>query len=213
MCGEKSRARKIKPKYTGIQRSLPIHHVKSQEDYKTPCNWKGWPGAVCDNRTSCTTTSSSFRTALARGQVQCILQLSGKAYGALFSYSGHLFPPILPRKTKSTHSMPLAPRLLILSSEDPQLHDFRKHQTLSMCSKTGKDVGDTNSHHCLYIWTGIEIINKILRLGKEKEKTKGIHNIVCLGLLFRAVPKAYGGSQARGWIRATAASLCHSHSN
>ena len=32
-------------------------------------------------------------------------------------------------------------------------------------------------------------------------------------LLFRAEPVAYGGSQARGLIGATAASLCHSHSN
>ena len=32
-------------------------------------------------------------------------------------------------------------------------------------------------------------------------------------LLFRATPTPYGSSQARGWIRATAASLDHSHSN
>ena len=32
-------------------------------------------------------------------------------------------------------------------------------------------------------------------------------------LLFRAKPLAYEGSQARGWIRAVAAGLCHSHSN
>ena len=31
--------------------------------------------------------------------------------------------------------------------------------------------------------------------------------------LFRATPTAYGGSQARGPIRATAAGLCQSHSN
>ena len=31
--------------------------------------------------------------------------------------------------------------------------------------------------------------------------------------LFRAVPIAYGGSQARGWIGAVTAGLCHSHSN
>ena len=31
--------------------------------------------------------------------------------------------------------------------------------------------------------------------------------------LFRAVPGAYGGSQARGLIGAVAASLCHCHSN
>ena len=30
---------------------------------------------------------------------------------------------------------------------------------------------------------------------------------------FRATPTAYGGSQARGWIRVVAASLHHSHSN
>ena len=32
-------------------------------------------------------------------------------------------------------------------------------------------------------------------------------------LLFRAAPAAYGGSQARGLIRATAAALPHNHSN
>ena len=31
--------------------------------------------------------------------------------------------------------------------------------------------------------------------------------------LFRAAPTVYGSSQARGGIRATATSLCHSHSN
>ena len=32
-------------------------------------------------------------------------------------------------------------------------------------------------------------------------------------LLFRAMPSAYGGSQARGRVRAAAASQHHSHSN
>ena len=32
-------------------------------------------------------------------------------------------------------------------------------------------------------------------------------------LLLRAIPTAYGGSQARGLISATAANLRHSHSN
>ena len=31
--------------------------------------------------------------------------------------------------------------------------------------------------------------------------------------LFRAAPVVYGGSQARGQIRAKAAGLCHSHSS
>ena len=36
--------------------------------------------------------------------------------------------------------------------------------------------------------------------------------LVCLNF-FRAAPAAYGGSQARGWIRATAAGHSHSHSH
>ena len=42
-----------------------------------------------------------------------------------------------------------------------------------------------------------------------------IYNIlfIYLFLLFRAAPAAYGGSQARDLIRATAAGLCYSHSN
>ena len=40
---------------------------------------------------------------------------------------------------------------------------------------------------------------------------KNIILFICL--LFRAVPKAYGSSQARSWAEATTASLCHSHSN
>ena len=34
----------------------------------------------------------------------------------------------------------------------------------------------------------------------------------CLFCFFRAVPSAYGSSQARGWIRAAATGLHHSHS-
>ena len=37
--------------------------------------------------------------------------------------------------------------------------------------------------------------------------------LFCLFAFPRAAPKAYGGSQARGGIRAVAADLCHSHSN
>ena len=37
--------------------------------------------------------------------------------------------------------------------------------------------------------------------------------LIYLFCLFRAAPKAYRGSQARGLIRAEATSLCHSHSN
>ena len=38
-------------------------------------------------------------------------------------------------------------------------------------------------------------------------------NFVCLFLLFRVAPEAYGSSQARGWIRASIAGLQHRHSN
>ena len=36
---------------------------------------------------------------------------------------------------------------------------------------------------------------------------------IFLFLFFRAIPVAYGSSQARGWITAVAAGLHHSHSN
>ena len=38
-------------------------------------------------------------------------------------------------------------------------------------------------------------------------------NFVLFFCFFRAAPMAYGSSQARGWIRTTATSLYHSHSN
>ena len=37
--------------------------------------------------------------------------------------------------------------------------------------------------------------------------------LLLLFCFFRAAPVAYGSSQARGWIKPTAASLHHSHSN
>ena len=40
-----------------------------------------------------------------------------------------------------------------------------------------------------------------------------IFYFVLFFVFFRAAPAAYGSSQARGIIRATAAGLCHSHSN
>ena len=43
--------------------------------------------------------------------------------------------------------------------------------------------------------------------GKNKQKS------VLYFCPFRATPMAYGGSQARGWIRTVAAGLGHSHSN
>ena len=44
------------------------------------------------------------------------------------------------------------------------------------------------------------------------QETPTLHGFFCLFvLLFRAAPPAYGSSQARGQIRATAAGLHHSH--
>ena len=40
-----------------------------------------------------------------------------------------------------------------------------------------------------------------------------IHHYIFFCLVFRATPMAYGSSQARGRIRATAAGLRHSHSH
>ena len=43
--------------------------------------------------------------------------------------------------------------------------------------------------------------------------SKNASSMLCFCLLFRATPVAYGGSQVRGQIRATATGLHHSHSN
>ena len=40
-----------------------------------------------------------------------------------------------------------------------------------------------------------------------------IYLFIFVFCLFRAIPVAYGGSQARGWIRTVATGLHHSHSN
>ena len=54
------------------------------------------------------------------------------------------------------------------------------------------------------------------RLCRQKFKSQGCHLQLCdcifLFVLFRAVPMAYGSSQARVQIRAAGASLHHSHS-
>ena len=42
---------------------------------------------------------------------------------------------------------------------------------------------------------------------------KYIHMYFSFFFLLRVTPVAYGGSQARGQIRAAAAGLCHSHSD
>ena len=52
---------------------------------------------------------------------------------------------------------------------------------------------------------------------KENENHQLFHHsekvILTFFFFFRAAPAAYGGSQAKGRVGATAAGLCHSHSN
>ena len=59
-----------------------------------------------------------------------------------------------------------------------------------------------------------------VNLGSSEPACSGLNSTSVLGylfiylfMLFRAAPAAYAGSQARGQIRAIAASLCHSHSH
>ena len=47
----------------------------------------------------------------------------------------------------------------------------------------------------------------------SKEKFLLLYNLLFFIFIFRATPLANGTSQARGLIGATAANLCHSHSN
>ena len=79
-----------------------------------------------------------------------------------------------------------------------------------------------SNHHCWHFkYNTILFVNYIsINWGemfpKVKKKAQYEHNVVLLFFLFwlfRAAPFTHGGSQARGWIRATAASLHHSHSN
>ena len=46
--------------------------------------------------------------------------------------------------------------------------------------------------------------------GRDAERRSGLVDILFVCLFFRAAPAAYGSYQARGQIRATAASLYHS---
>ena len=80
-----------------------------------------------------------------------------------------------------------------ISSTDPKKH------RLSSCNNCGEDGGGGRvggAQH--YILISIIMEN---------------YRIDLFILLFRAVPTAYGDSQARGRIGATAAGLYHSHSN
>ena len=48
---------------------------------------------------------------------------------------------------------------------------------------------------------------------REKKKRMRKSKKFSKTFFLRAASAAYGGSQARGWMRAAASSLCHSHSN
>ena len=59
-----------------------------------------------------------------------------------------------------------------------------------------------------YITGGLYLLIPSAYLVPQKRKY-----LVSFIFFFRAAPVAYGSSQTRGWNGATAASLCHSHSN
>ena len=59
----------------------------------------------------------------------------------------------------------------------------------------------------------VKLINIIKFIGLLKTSYFYFYFIITIFLLFRAVPAAYGGSQARGRIGAVAAGLCLNHSN
>ena len=52
----------------------------------------------------------------------------------------------------------------------------------------------------------------VLPNSKRARKHKHTNGFFFFGL-FKVAPEAYGGSQAKGQIRASTAGLCHSHSN
>ena len=75
-------------------------------------------------------------------------------------------------------------------------------------------------------WTDIKCIHPLIALlvlgaiiWQGEGKIPSTQKVFCFSIgfsfvcVFRATPSAYGSSQARGWIRAVAAGLHHSHSN
>ena len=102
---------------------------------------------------------------------------------------------------------------------------FRGHQLVSLPRKAEKISLSLPLFHIL-LWqpeqTNIEIGAE--KCGGADTNTLNVEMALELGLwrleafclfvclLFRATPAAYGDSQARGLIRATAAGPCHSHS-
>ena len=72
----------------------------------------------------------------------------------------------------------------------------------------------TTKNYLDKIDNSVRLKKKILVLGWAADKSSlSFSKILFFFGLFRVTPSAYGGSQARGWIRAVAAGLCQSHSN
>ena len=63
------------------------------------------------------------------------------------------------------------------------------------------------------IWIFFFLIVEIIYMEIVKKKKKSFGLLFFFFIFYRATPMAYGGSQARGLVRAVATSLCQSHSN
>ena len=101
------------------------------------------------------------------------------------------------------------------------------HKYINMCYAKCSTINKGNPYLCFEYLLYILICSVLITLPKTVTYT-GWLTRVCLHcrkiryfiyfiylfiFLFRAAPTAYGGSQARGLIRAVAGSLRHSHSN
>ena len=102
----------------------------------------------------------------------------------------------------------------------PQLWHCLPGNSIRSCrlrAQSHKTVFTSGEHHNPRVVTfasDSESHNPLLRFSWFPRVANRIQeNILLFLCLFRAILVAHGGSQARGWIRAAATVLCHSHSN
>ena len=156
----------------GIQRGLAIHDMNCQEDYKTPCNWRGWPGLCVTTKPVVLAPLTHLDQCEQERRFRAVFSYLAKSAGLCFlildTFSLKYFLGRLSKYNNTQHATftmfnnCIVWRLLAIL--------LMKHLTLGMLSKTGKELGDKYSHHCWHILTIIEMINKTLYFGGGKWK-------------------------------------------
>ena len=69
------------------------------------------------------------------------------------------------------------------------------------------------TQHDLSLPVKVPLHHRSIRFHRSFNRFLFVFYLLFIFVLFRAAPTAYGGCQARGWIRVAATGLHHSHSN